>query len=200
MAATGKTTNYELGLYRPLDTMAPLVTENNNMTIIDRQMKLNETAASTNAALIESVQEDVTALQNQFQTVQTRFLNIKCNPYAASSMTNIDCLIIGRNTFYRMYCQLNLSTAIKQTIDGTVYLQLCSFPESIPNIFATEPNHGNSIGSFYTAFFNSNDVKILIATISAYRAQNVTYFTLGASESTLTNVTSIQCPIFQFDN
>lgn len=200
MAATGKTTNYELGLYRPLDTMAPLVTENNNMTIIDRQMKLNETAASTNAALIESVQEDVTELQNQFQTVQTRMLNITCNQYAGSSMRTLQCLIIGHFTFYRMYGQVSLHSAIKQTIGNTTYLQLCSFPEAIPNITATSPDTGNSIAAVSAFMFSGSNFIIRPLFIIGYRAQNVTYIALRTSESELANVTSIQCPLMQFDD
>ena len=200
MAATGKTTNYELGLYRPLDTMAPLVTENNNMTIIDRQMKLNETAAATNAALIESVQEDVTALQNQFKTVKIRELFINCNPYAGSSMTSLHCLVVGSFTFYRGYFQVTISSAIKQTIAGTTYLQLCSFPDVIPNITAIEPNHGNTIAYPACYFFSGSNATVLPAAILGYRAQNVTYFVLGVGESKLTNITSIQCPVYQYDN
>lgn len=201
MAATGKTTNYELGLYRPLDTMAPLVTENNNMTIIDRQMKLNETAAATNAALIEAVQEDVTDVQNTLLTVKTNHKIITCNNYSASTMKSLEVLDIGPFNLYRAYFQVNISDAIIQTINGVKYVQICSFPDQIKTIIGNSPQTGNSIAALTTLFYkNDGTISIGITTIIGYRQSNVTYIVFHVPSTELNNVVSLRAPLFQFDS
>lgn len=75
MAASQKTTNYDLSIYAGTDIMEPLKDFNGNMNIIDEVMKENADAVSS----VSSIRETVETLQTTVQELQTTVQELQSN-------------------------------------------------------------------------------------------------------------------------
>lgn len=77
MAASQKTTNYNLSTYAATDIMEPLKDFNGNMNIIDEAMKENADAASSATNTVSSIRETVETLQTKVQELERTISEIK---------------------------------------------------------------------------------------------------------------------------
>lgn len=84
MAASGKTVNYDFGIYNPNDTCSYLQTFNQNMTDIDRVCKETETVANEAKTVaggdheaIDALQQSVISLQNTLTNVNNTLTNVQ---------------------------------------------------------------------------------------------------------------------------
>lgn len=89
MAASQKTTNYDLSIYAGTDIMEPLKDFNGNMNIIDEAMKENADAASSASNSVSSIRETVETLQTTVQTLQATVQELE------STISEIKTLKVG---------------------------------------------------------------------------------------------------------
>lgn len=197
MPASGKTTNYELPLYRPLDTVSEMVTFNGAMSKIDQLIKSNETSGGETSVLLQGLQEDMTALEQKYGElaqrvdggyILTTFLDM--NPQAG--VTNRGLLFNSSNIVAWFYVSMlgNLSNMTQTKIfDNATLFQIYSFPQTLPNWIvsnqAVSPETSNNIGNCWVLMQNSSTEKTIAGTLRAYRENNVTIIGLQISDVNL---------------
>lgn len=69
MSASGKTSNYDIPIYVPGDTFAPVTSYSSAFNIVDEQMKKNETAA-------QSANNEITVIKTDLQNITNTVDNI----------------------------------------------------------------------------------------------------------------------------
>lgn len=140
MPASGKTTNYELPIYKPLDTVSELVTFNGAMTTIDTQMKTNETAAGANKALIEGMQSDFNSLQSDVNVISQNLSSTSLSLWNAGHITQSPSTSVPRCLFVtsekiiigNVTANVVLENATKTVVDNFTFVNICSFPNILP--------------------------------------------------------------------
>lgn len=188
MPATGKTVNYDLGLYQPLDTMAPLVTENGNMTKIDTVMKQIETAGETTAASLAQLNQTVTELQGDVMdiTLPTWFRPTISNSPGCNNFNTSRFLLIPPSFLSFVSGVVSIPNSTKTVISNNTYINLFTFPEVFPIVPSSAVSIETSIEleRIFTKMTKSDlTTSFIVSSILCYRNANITYVIVRMSNT-----------------
>lgn len=186
MPASGKTVNYELPLYKPLDTVSEMVTFNGAMSAIDTQMKANETAGGTNKALIEGVKTDVDSLEESMNILTEKYDNEVLEWFsptvtesAGANIYSLKFMQTKTRVIGTICARLDLNIATKTVRGSSTEVQIATFPENFNFTVSDNPNSPNRI-SRLLVFASAQGVSPLPAqsSVICYRINNSTILSL----------------------
>lgn len=184
MAASLKTTNYELAIYASNDITSWLVDFNGNMNKIDAQMKMNESANTGTKGEIESLKQQTTALDETTKNLQAQVDTIELNVTAKEIVTSASSNLTSKHTLiYKQgsvvngnaYWNINKAGDTISTIDISSsskklvpLLLISGNPLNLPIISSPTVSNITIIGSFIAKAIEGSNIDLFMGGMVCY--------------------------------
>lgn len=191
MSASGKTPNFDLPQYKPLDTVSALVTFNGAMGKIDTALQAIKTTADTGSVDIEDLNRSIGEIQTEIAAIKLAVDNMPqsfnwriptlnqisgINNLFTTFWTDGHILLLGAAFEY------NAQVSVKITMSNVEYIAFYSTPE---NIFGMADNHYARVWAGYSEKINGG--AFTRTWVNVVRQNSITYFCTPAPGADLGN-------------
>lgn len=141
MAATAKTTNFDIPIYQNGDTVEFIPSYNNAMSIIDQQMQDNKSAAGTNTASIGTLQQSQQTMADQIEEITSQLPNVTkweelpVSPNTQNGFASLTQAFLSKNILYlngSLVATKSYDTyPVEITVNANILVPVMSLPGNI---------------------------------------------------------------------
>ena len=187
MAASAKTTNFEIPIYQLGDTVNFIPSYNNAMNIIDEQMQANKTAAAQNTAKVGTLETAVNNQANQIKEISNQLPNLQIwDNLAITGNTQNQVSVLMSAFITNNWLVLNgrFDKPIKSVAETTIKIALTNnylipYASINENIFKLTEGATNfrtiTFPTLYTATSNQANYYSFPDALNAWVINNITY-------------------------